>query len=154
MSAVGFKVDPHSKKGGKNKNSNVQFSLAILYLLLLCPHNNSQGHFIIICRSVRRLNNGFSLFSVILRKTEHPHTKNIRKSDPVARFQEFRKSWDQQKAPGEKNHKNLRWNVREQMLAQDVVYEKVYKLFLVKCFVRKNGLLLLGHKSWNTWMNY
>lgn len=62
--------------------------------------------------------------SVILRKTEHPHTKNIRKSDPVARFQEFRKSWDQQKAPGEKNHKNLRWNVREQMLAQDVVYEK------------------------------
>lgn len=64
-------------------------------------------------------------FSVILRKADHPHTKNIRKSDPVARYQEFRKSWDLQKAPGEKNHKNLRWNVREQMLAQDVVYEKV-----------------------------
>ena len=64
-------------------------------------------------------------FSVILRKSENPHTKNLRKSDPVARFQQFRKSWDQQKAPGEKNHKNLRWNVREQMLAQDIVYEKV-----------------------------
>lgn len=62
--------------------------------------------------------------SVILRKSDHPHTKNLRKSDPVARYQEFRKSWEQQRAPGEKNHKNLRWNVREQMLAQDVVYEK------------------------------
>ena len=67
-------------------------------------------------------------FSVILRKSENPHTKNLRKSDPVARFQQFRKSWDQQKAPGEKNHKNLRWNVREQMLAQDIVYEKVRQL--------------------------
>ncbi|KAH3858981.1 centriolar and ciliogenesis-associated protein HYLS1-like [Dreissena polymorpha] len=62
--------------------------------------------------------------SVILRRPEHPHTKNIKKSDPVARYQHFRQSWDVQKAPGEKNHKNLRWNVREQMLAQDVVYEK------------------------------
>ena len=69
--------------------------------------------------------NGPVTFSVILRKSDHPHTKNLRKSDPVARYQEFRKSWEQQRAPGEKNHKNLRWNVREQMLAQDVVYEKV-----------------------------
>lgn len=62
--------------------------------------------------------------SVILRKPEHPHTRNIKKSDPVARYQQFRQSWQAQRAPGEKNHKNLRWNVREQMLAQDVVYEK------------------------------
>ena len=72
-------------------------------------------------------------FSVILRKSENPHTKNLRKSDPVARFQQFRKSWDQQKAPGEKNHKNLRWNVREQMLAQDIVYEKVRQLSKKNC---------------------
>ena len=75
-----------------------------------------------------------SIFSVILRKSEHPHTKNIRKSDPVARYQEFRKSWDQQRAPGEKNHKNLRWNVREQMLAQDIVYEKV-GMRLITCLL-------------------
>lgn len=62
--------------------------------------------------------------SVILRKPEHPHTRNIKKSDPVARYQQFKQSWDVQRAPGEKNHKNLRWNVREQMLAQDIVYEK------------------------------
>ncbi|XP_053402266.1 centriolar and ciliogenesis-associated protein HYSL1-like isoform X2 [Mercenaria mercenaria] len=62
--------------------------------------------------------------SVILRRPEHPHTRNIKKSDPVARYQQFRQSWQVQRAPGEKNHKNLRWNVREQMLAQDIVYEK------------------------------
>lgn len=62
--------------------------------------------------------------SVILRKPEHPHTRNIKKSDPVARYQQFRQSWNVQRAPGEKNHKNLQWNVREMMLAQDIVYEK------------------------------
>lgn len=62
--------------------------------------------------------------SVILRAAKHPHTKNLRKSDPVARFQQFRQSWSQQKAPGEKVHKNLRWNIREHMLAQDQVLEK------------------------------
>ena len=68
-------------------------------------------------------------FVVILRKPAHPHTRNIKKSDPVARYQQFQQSWQVQKAPGEKNHKNLRWNVREQMLAQDIVYEKVCKIY-------------------------
>jgi len=62
--------------------------------------------------------------SVILRPSEHPHTRNIRKSDPVARYQQFRQSWTQQRAPGEKKHNQLRWNVREQMLAHDQVIEK------------------------------
>ncbi|KAL4238656.1 cilium assembly [Mactra antiquata] len=62
--------------------------------------------------------------SVILRKPEHPHTRNVKKNDPVNRYQQFRQSWQAQRAPGEKNHKNLRWNIREQMLSQDVVYEK------------------------------
>ncbi|XP_060079273.1 centriolar and ciliogenesis-associated protein HYLS1-like [Ylistrum balloti] len=62
--------------------------------------------------------------SVILRSAKHPHTKNLRKSDPVARFQQFQQSWSQQKAPGEKVHKNLRWNIREHMLNQDQVLEK------------------------------
>lgn len=63
--------------------------------------------------------------AVILRPSEHPHTRNIRKSDPVARYQQFRQSWTQQRAPGEKKHNQLRWNIREQMLAQDQVVEKV-----------------------------
>nr|XP_034323793.1 hydrolethalus syndrome protein 1 homolog [Crassostrea gigas]XP_034323794.1 hydrolethalus syndrome protein 1 homolog [Crassostrea gigas] len=62
--------------------------------------------------------------SVILRPSEHPHTRNVRKSDPVARYQQFRQSWTHQRAPGEKKHNQLRWNIREQMLAQDQVVEK------------------------------
>lgn len=64
-------------------------------------------------------------FVVILRPSEHPHMRNVRKSDPVARYQQFRQSWCQQRAPGEKKHNQLRWNIREQMLAQDQVIEKV-----------------------------
>lgn len=63
--------------------------------------------------------------AVILRPSEHPHSRNIRKSDPVARYQQFRQSWTHQRAPGEKKHNQLRWNIREQMLAQDQVVEKV-----------------------------
>ena len=112
-------------------------------LYYLCCENKGAGQLRLDCAADLRLcfcirkkhvfslcgsyyiNNLFVVLSVILRKSDHPHTKNLRKSDPVSRYQEFRKSWDQQRAPGEKNHKNLRWNVREQMLAQDVVYEKV-----------------------------
>lgn len=63
--------------------------------------------------------------AVILRPSEHPHTRNVRKSDPVARYQQFRQSWTHQRAPGEKKHNQLRWNIREQMLAQDQVVKKV-----------------------------
>lgn len=63
------------------------------------------------------------LFSVILRPNNPSGLQ--RRSDPVARYQQFRQSWSQQRAPGEKNHKNLRWNIREQMLSQDEVLEKV-----------------------------
>ncbi|XP_061191918.1 centriolar and ciliogenesis-associated protein HYSL1-like [Saccostrea echinata] len=74
--------------------------------------------------------------SVILRPSEHPHTRNIRKSDPVARYQQFRQSWSQQRAPGEKKHNQLRWNIREQMLAQDqVVEKKPQKVFVPNKYV-------------------
>lgn len=41
------------------------------------------------------------------------------KCDPVARYHEYRAFWDRHKAPGEKAHKQLRWNVRAQMLRRD-----------------------------------
>ena len=57
--------------------------------------------------------------------TVEPHKRNLKKTDPVSRFQQYKQSWDSQKAPGEKQHKNLRWSVREQMLYHDEVVEKV-----------------------------
>ena len=65
------------------------------------------------------------ILSVIRPMTSHPHTKNVKKHDPVSRYQQYRESWTSQRAPGEKNHKSLRWNVREQMLHHDQVIEKV-----------------------------
>lgn len=74
--------------------------------------------------------------SVILRPTNHPHSKNLRKSDPVARYQQFRRSWSQQRVPGEKTHKNLRWNIREQMLSQDQVIErKPQRVYVANSYV-------------------
>ncbi|XP_072436627.1 centriolar and ciliogenesis-associated protein HYLS1 [Chiloscyllium punctatum] len=47
---------------------------------------------------------------------DHPHTRNIKKSDPVAKYFEYKQNWETFKAPGEKDRKELRWGIREQML--------------------------------------
>ena len=57
--------------------------------------------------------------------TSQPHTKNIKKTDPVSKYQQYRESWQSQRAPGEKKHKALRWHVREHMLYHDEVVKKV-----------------------------
>ncbi|XP_038670620.1 uncharacterized protein si:dkey-23f9.4 isoform X3 [Scyliorhinus canicula] len=46
---------------------------------------------------------------------DHPHTRNIKKSDPVAKYFEYKRNWETFKAPGEKDRKELRWGIREQM---------------------------------------
>ncbi|XP_019856698.1 PREDICTED: uncharacterized protein LOC105314092 isoform X2 [Amphimedon queenslandica] len=51
----------------------------------------------------------------------HPHTRGIRKNDPVQRYHEFRQMWESQKPPGEKKRNSLRWHIKEQMLCQDVL---------------------------------
>ncbi|XP_071833722.1 centriolar and ciliogenesis-associated protein HYLS1-like [Apostichopus japonicus] len=47
--------------------------------------------------------------------------KHDRKTDPVTRHQMYAAHWKSKKAPGERNHKGLRWNIREQMLYRDDV---------------------------------
>ncbi|XP_013771983.1 hydrolethalus syndrome protein 1 homolog [Limulus polyphemus] len=41
--------------------------------------------------------------------------------DPVARYHQYKQYWDTYKPPGEKSRKDLRWNVRGQMLEYDAV---------------------------------
>ena len=60
-----------------------------------------------------------------------PHTKNIKKADPVAKYQQYRSSWQQYRPPGEKQHKSIRWGIREQMLYHDQVVDKVCYLSIV-----------------------
>lgn len=52
------------------------------------------------------------LLSVIRPPLSHPHTRGLRKSDPVTRYHEFRQVWETYKAPGEKNRNGLRWHIR------------------------------------------
>jgi hypothetical protein len=59
--------------------------------------------------------------SVIYPLLVKPNDRNIRRCDPVSRYHQFRQCWDAQKAPGEKAHKSLRWNMREHMLYHDEV---------------------------------
>jgi len=53
-----------------------------------------------------------------------PHVRNLKKTDPVARYQAYQHGWSTCRAPGEKAHKQLRWGVREKMLYHDQVIEK------------------------------
>ncbi|XP_030065661.1 centriolar and ciliogenesis-associated protein HYLS1 [Microcaecilia unicolor] len=39
-----------------------------------------------------------------------------KKTDPVAKYQQYKRGWDAFQAPGEKDRKELRWGMREQML--------------------------------------
>jgi len=41
------------------------------------------------------------------------------RSDPVALYQKYKQVWQQQKLPGEDNHNDLRWVIRERMLGQE-----------------------------------
>ncbi len=51
-------------------------------------------------------------FVVIRPPLSHPHTRGLRKSDPVTKYHEFRQIWETHKAPGEKSRNNLRWHIR------------------------------------------
>ena len=62
--------------------------------------------------------------------SKEPHKQNLVKSDPVARYQQYSANWNKQKAPGERAHNSLRWNVREHMLYHDQVVQKVRHLEL------------------------
>lgn len=68
--------------------------------------------------------------SIIKPMTTNPHNKNVRKCDPVSQHKKYAEIWKKQKAPGEKQHKELRWNIRELMLYKDdVVTKKENKVY-------------------------
>ncbi|XP_003723676.2 hydrolethalus syndrome protein 1 homolog [Strongylocentrotus purpuratus] len=61
--------------------------------------------------------------SFIRPSSAKPTWKHNKKTDPVTRHQMYRDQWNSQKAPGEKNHKGLRWSVRELMMYKDEVVQ-------------------------------
>ncbi|KAL2087052.1 hypothetical protein ACEWY4_018111 [Coilia grayii] len=49
---------------------------------------------------------------------DHPHTRNLKKTDPVTKYFQYKEEWDAFKAPGEKDRRALRWEIREQLAYQ------------------------------------
>ncbi|XP_063058406.1 centriolar and ciliogenesis-associated protein HYLS1 [Engraulis encrasicolus] len=49
---------------------------------------------------------------------DHPHTRNLKKTDPVSKYFQYKEEWDAFKAPGEKDHRALRLEIREQLAYQ------------------------------------
>ncbi|XP_051528030.1 centriolar and ciliogenesis-associated protein HYSL1 isoform X1 [Myxocyprinus asiaticus] len=49
---------------------------------------------------------------------DHPHTRNLKKTDPVAKYFQYKQDWEMFKPPGEKSRKELHWAIREQLLYQ------------------------------------
>ncbi|XP_056324422.1 centriolar and ciliogenesis-associated protein HYSL1 [Danio aesculapii] len=49
---------------------------------------------------------------------DHPHTRNLKKTDPVAKYLQYKQEWEMFKPPGEKSRKELHWAIREQLMYQ------------------------------------
>ncbi|XP_053369768.1 uncharacterized protein hyls1 isoform X1 [Clarias gariepinus] len=49
---------------------------------------------------------------------DHPHTRNLKKTDPVAKYFQYKQEWEMFKPPGEKRRKELHWAIREQLAYQ------------------------------------
>ncbi|KAI4900588.1 hypothetical protein NFI96_017273 [Prochilodus magdalenae] len=49
---------------------------------------------------------------------DHPHTRNLKKTDPVAKYFQYKQTWEMFKPPGEKSRKELHWAIREQLMYQ------------------------------------
>lgn len=53
------------------------------------------------------------VFLVVIRPpTSHPHTRGLKKNDPVNRYHQFQHLWASYKPPGERARNSLRWSIR------------------------------------------
>jgi len=58
-----------------------------------------------------------------------------KRHDPVNRYHQYKEAWTSQLAPGEKQHKQLRWAVREQMQHKDQIVVPVHRRYVPNTFV-------------------
>lgn len=65
---------------------------------------------------------------------DHPHTRNLKKTDPVAKYFQYKQDWEMFKAPGEKDRKALHWEIREQ-LAYQPLPPKPRRVFVPNTYV-------------------
>ncbi|XP_078458638.1 centriolar and ciliogenesis-associated protein HYLS1 isoform X1 [Lampetra planeri] len=73
--------------------------------------------------------------SFIRPQMNHPHTRNLKKTDPVAKYLQYKQEWENFKPPGECNRKNLRWNIREHMLYKEEPLPRPQRVFAPNTYV-------------------
>ncbi|XP_051867283.1 centriolar and ciliogenesis-associated protein HYSL1 isoform X2 [Pristis pectinata] len=66
---------------------------------------------------------------------DHPHTRNLKKTDPVAKYFEYKRNWETFKTPGEKDRKELRWGIREQMLYKSQLPLKPQHIYIPNNYI-------------------
>jgi hydrolethalus syndrome protein 1 len=60
--------------------------------------------------------------SFIRPSTSQLYSRRLKKHDPVTRYHEWREIWQNENFPGEDNRNALRWQIREQMMHQDLPF--------------------------------
>ncbi|XP_015218752.1 centriolar and ciliogenesis-associated protein HYLS1 isoform X1 [Lepisosteus oculatus] len=73
--------------------------------------------------------------SFIRPQMNHPHTRNLKKTDPVSKYFQYKQDWDTFRAPGEKDRKGLRWGIREQMLYKSQAPPKPQRIYVPNTYV-------------------
>ncbi|KAJ8416028.1 hypothetical protein AAFF_G00380500 [Aldrovandia affinis] len=73
--------------------------------------------------------------SFIRPQSEHPHTRNLKKADPVAKYFQYKQEWETFRAPGENDRKGLRWQIREQMMYKSQHSRKPQKIYVPNTYV-------------------
>ncbi|XP_007896652.1 hydrolethalus syndrome protein 1 [Callorhinchus milii] len=66
---------------------------------------------------------------------DHPHTRNLKKTDPVTKYFEYKREWDTFKMPGEKDQKELRWVIRQQMLYKSRQPPKPQRMYIPNDYI-------------------
>jgi len=67
------------------------------------------------------IHNIYKSKSVILPYSNPAQAQNYLKTDPVALYHYYKRQWANHNIPGERDHKQLRWNIRTMMASRDDV---------------------------------
>ncbi|XP_041107819.1 hydrolethalus syndrome protein 1 homolog isoform X2 [Polyodon spathula] len=68
--------------------------------------------------------------SFIRPQLDHPHKRNLKKNDPVSKYFQYKQAWEAFRPPEEKEHKGLRWGIREQMLYKSQLPSKPQRIYV------------------------
>jgi len=70
-----------------------------------------------------------------IRPDVFPRNRNVKKEDPVDKFNQYQRIWESTKIPCANNHKELRWQIKAQMLYKEEPVPKPQRVFVPNSYV-------------------